>query len=227
MPVDNNGIACGFKILREINPDAKFVEDASQALGSYSEGKPLGSFGDISCFSMATTKIVTMGQGGVCVTDDLDLYRSMVAMKDQGRVAKGDEYPLEGYNFKVTEMQSALGCSQLNKLPERIKHMRHICKIYSDELEMDNPTEELLWRAYAFVPPKRREGIIAKMLNLGVRVQPFSKPVTTMIKSETTVLPASYEFSAKGIYLPSSSTLSDEDIKYVCDSLKKAVKVIR
>lgn len=222
IPVDNNGIALDYELIREKNRSI-IIEDASQALGS---GK-CGTYGDVSCFSMATTKIVCMGQGGVCVTDHPDIYRELVAMKDQGRVDKSDNYPLEGYNFKVTEMQSALGYSQLQKLQDRIERMREIYAIYEDCIGMYNPRDELLWRASIMVPYKRREGIMKKLKELKVGTQAFFKPITTYINLDTDKLPITSEYSRSGIYLPSSSNLSDETVKYVCQSVKDTVRLIQ
>ncbi len=101
------------------------IEDAAEAFYSKYKNKPLGSFGEIGCFSFSPPKIFTTGQGGAIVTNNLKLHKEIVKLKNQGRVGKTDggedTFDSIGYNFKFTNLQSALGISQLKNLNWRKK----------------------------------------------------------------------------------------------------------
>ena len=87
--------------------------------------KFLGTYGDIGCFSFAPNKILTTGQGGMVVTNSKEIYKRLYQLKDQGRskIIQGgeDDYKIVGYNFKFTELQAALGLSQLSEILKRKK----------------------------------------------------------------------------------------------------------
>ena len=114
------------------------VEDAAEALGSRYAGRPLGSFGHAAAFSFAPTKIVTTGQGGVVVTDDPSIARRVRELKDQGRATRGtggaDHHPVAGFNFKLTNVQAAIGLVQLDRLDQRLAHLRTLEDWYAEEL---------------------------------------------------------------------------------------------
>jgi len=219
--VHNNGVYCDVSNIREMYPDSIVIEDASQALGSFHDGKPLGSFGDISVMSLATSKIITMGQGGVVATDNYDTYQTLKALKDQGRVERGGKYMSEGYNFKVTEMQSALGCSQLTKLDDRVEKMKHIYKVYAEYIpDMEHSDETLFWRAFDMIPQELRTNkLVSKLREKGIETQPFYEAFNYMY------YPRSVIYSRSGLYLPSMPNLTDENIEYVCKSIYRGILV--
>ena len=101
----------------------KVIEDAAEALTSKSGSRFLGTFGDAGCFSFAPNKIITTGQGGIIVTKDKKIFDSLKKLKDQGRVGMTtggeDKYSTIGYNFKFTNLQGALGLSQLSNLKKK------------------------------------------------------------------------------------------------------------
>ncbi len=92
------------------------VEDAAQALGASVDGRPAGSFGT-ACFSFYATKNVTTGEGGVVTTDDNEVAAVLRTLRNQGQVGRY-EYERPGYNFRMTEIQAALGVSQMSRLPD-------------------------------------------------------------------------------------------------------------
>ncbi len=110
------------------------IEDATESLGASYKGKPTGRIGDIACFSFNGNKIITTGGGGMIVTDNEAYTRKAKYLTTQ---AKDD--PLEfvhneiGYNYRLTNMQAALGCAQLEKLPEYIEKKRSIADVYASQ----------------------------------------------------------------------------------------------
>src|SRR5262249_17940302 len=108
-------------------------------LGSKMRGQGLGSLGDVGCFSFAANKTITMGQGGVVVTRDPALFARLKELKDQGRPVRGtggaDEHVSLGFNFKLTNLQAAVGLAQLEQLPARLEHQRNLYRVYREALE--------------------------------------------------------------------------------------------
>ncbi len=104
------------------------IEDCAQALGAEYKGRQVGSLSVLSVFSFYATKMITTGEGGMVLTDDVKLYKRIADMRDY------DRKPLTPvkYNCKMTDIQAALGLSQLRKLPRFIQRRRHIASVYDD-----------------------------------------------------------------------------------------------
>ena len=106
-------------------------------LGSKSQGKNLGCFGIAGCFSFAPNKILTTGQGGIVVTNNIKLFKKLKRLKDQGRegptTGGEDKYVSIGYNFKFTNLQSSLALSQIKNINWRMKKLREIYKFLHKE----------------------------------------------------------------------------------------------
>ena len=105
------------------------IEDACQALGASFEGKAVGTFGQMGCFSFDPVKTITCGEGGAVVTDDPDLYNAAVAFADHGHDHIGDDrglegHPMLGYNFRISELNAAVGLAQLRKLDTFLQKQR-------------------------------------------------------------------------------------------------------
>jgi perosamine synthetase len=118
----------------------KVIEDAAEAFGSKdpTSGNFLGTIGDVGIYSFSPNKIVTSGQGGAVVTNSQTVAEICIAMKDQGRPIRGtggaDLHPLEGYNFKVSDVNCAIALGQLVKLQERLQHLRSVYTFYEQGL---------------------------------------------------------------------------------------------
>ena len=113
------------------------IEDSAHALGSQYQDKMCGSLGSISVFSFTPHKIITMGQGGLVLTDDDNIYEYLVDLKTFNRSKdKSDWHDGFGLNFKITDLQSALGLSQFEKINEFIKVKKEMFEIYKSYLEI-------------------------------------------------------------------------------------------
>eukprot|EP00392_Amoebophrya_sp_AT5.2_P015925 g16150.t1 len=112
------------------------LEDAAQSLGVfYNKEKHLGTYGDVATFSFSSPKIISMGQGGLIVTNNDDLADKLRKNKDFGRARPGvEEYEDFGINMKVTDLQATVGLEQMKKLPKRIEKMRAIYETYFEIL---------------------------------------------------------------------------------------------
>ena len=100
----------------------EIIEDAACCLGSKFDGKQVGTCGRVGCFSLAATKIIGCGQGGIVVTNDFDLYQKIVRLKDWGRFEeKGMLHPFVGFNFKFTDIQASIALVQLERLSQLVE----------------------------------------------------------------------------------------------------------
>lgn len=136
VPVHLNGRAADMSALMKLAEKHNFmiVEDACQGLFSKSNGKYLGTIGDLGCFSLGVTKLITTGQGGFVVTSSAALYEKMRAIKTHGVTtdARGLEtYVFPGFNFKFTDFQAAMGIEQISHAVDRIDHVKKIDRRYA------------------------------------------------------------------------------------------------
>lgn len=113
------------------------IEDAAEAIGSQWQGKSAGSMGKFGTFSFHGTKTVTTGEGGVFVTNDDDLYEKILSLSNHGR-ARGQKkqfWPdMVGFKYKMSNIQAAIGCGQLERISELIARKKEIFKLYAEQL---------------------------------------------------------------------------------------------
>lgn len=208
------------------------VEDAAEAFVSRRAGRALGTIGHAGCLSFSPNKSITTGQGGMVLTDDPVLAGRVRELKDQGRPARGtggdDLHPTLGFNFKLTNLQSAVGLAQLDALDERLERQRSIYRRYAERLsgarglvlpgfDLDGG-ETPLWTD-ALV--EHRDALDRHLADRGMGCRRFWLPIHTQAPYRTagTDLPNSVRAAARAIWLPSAFTLSDADVDAVCDAI--------
>jgi len=210
------------------------IEDAAQSLGSRYKGKHLGTFGDVGSFSFSAPKIITTGQGGALVTDNEELYHKILKIKDFGRSRSGVDYhEIMGFNAKFTDLQAVIGIEQMKKLDWRVKRKKEMYRLYKDLLEdaegiefIDTNLEDTSpWFIDILVSGGKevRDKLMSFLDKRGIGTRPFypaihTQPPYSWVKGD--FKNAEY-ISEHGLWLPSSSFLSDEDIKYVCERIKE------
>lgn len=201
------------------------IEDSAQSLGSFYHGKHLGRFGKIGSFSFSAPKIITTGQGGALITDDDELSDKIKKIRDFGRDKSGsDHYLTKGYNFKFSDLQAVVGIEQMKKLPERVERKKEMGKLYDKLLSAINGVE-VIKTDYEDTAPwffdilcDNREDLILYLKEKNIGVRPFYPPLHSEPAYNYTNLsfPVTEEISEKGLWLPSSVLLTDEQIKYIC-----------
>lgn len=115
------------------------IEDAAEAIGSQYHGKSAGSMGKFGTFSFHGTKTLTTGEGGMFVTDDVGLYEKVLTLSSHGRVrGQTKQFWPEtvGYKYKMSNVQAAIGCAQMERIAELIKRKRDILHYYRKRLEV-------------------------------------------------------------------------------------------
>lgn len=236
VPVDVNGRACDYEALEALcrKHDLVLVSDAAEALGSAQNGRMLGSFGQAGCFSFSAAKTVTTGQGGMVATNDTAIYHRLLELKDQGRRATGtggnDLHPVMGYNFKLTNLQAAVGLAQLDRMPGRIAHFQARDLWYRERLEgcpglelppLTNDTGEV--RQWTDVLVRDRDGVEAALKAEGIGCRPFWYPLH---RQDPYALPddefaASIDVSYRGLWLPSAFTLTEDQADRAAQAVRR------
>jgi perosamine synthetase len=202
------------------------IEDSAQSLGCRINGKNLGTFGNIGCFSLSSPKIISTGQGGFCVTDDPSLAKKMRMIKNFGRRESGkDNFEVFGINLKFTDLQAVIGIEQMKKMDYRVKRMREIFDLYYNELkdivEIRAPLNDEWMPWFVDIFTERREELVDFLKKHKISTRPVYGEInkTKMYYNEDVFENSNY-ISKNGLFLPSYITLKNEDIKHICKLIK-------
>jgi perosamine synthetase len=212
------------------------IEDATESLGSTYKVKYTGIFGDLGVFSFNGNKVITTGGGGMVVTDHDELAQKARLLVNQGREAGVKEYSHQeiGYNFRLTNIQAALGLAQMKRLPEFLAvKRRHAC-IYQQKLQdipgirwqSEPAAAESNWWLFSVVVEDEfledKHSMMSRLTSKGIQVRPLFKPIDQQPCYSGYKMPkcevADYLYK-RGINLPNASFLTEEDIKAVCREL--------
>ena len=206
------------------------VEDAAQSLGSFRDGRHLGTLGTCGCLSFSSQKIVTTGQGGAVLTNDEAVFKRMGLLRDFGRREGGsDHYLTVGWNLKFTDLQAAIGVSQMGRLPAIIERKRAIYRRYRDGLSgcagVELPDTDLgsvtPWFVDVVVDAGARRQLIDHLHARGIGSRPMYPPLHAEPAFATGErFPVTEALSARVLWLPSSLTLGDQEIDQVCDGFR-------
>ena len=208
--------------------DIVLIEDSAHALGSSYLNQKCGSLGSLSVFSFTPHKIITMGQGGMVLSDDEKLYQKLIDIKTFNREKdKSDVHKGFGLNFKITDLQSSLGLSQLSKLEEFIKMKKNLHRQYSNNLndkhlKSFNEYETPWFIDFYCISENQREELYLYLKQKNIETR-FSYPSLSsqsyLQNIEKTDLTFSEKVSNNILWLPSSTNLSREDVEYVSSAV--------
>lgn len=236
IPVHVYGHPCGMDAISGIasRHHLLVIEDAAEAHGSRCHGQVVGSFGIAGCFSFHAAKTLTMGEGGIVVTNDEALAQRLRILRDHG-MRKDRRYWHDhvGYNYRLTNFQAALGCAQLERFDAIIARRRHIAQQYRQRLERipglrcqhEAPwADRVLWTQAILIDPSRfgmdRDGVMAALSERGIETRPAFYPVHTMpIYGVTGRFPMAEEVGRHGLTLPTYTSLSDVEIALITDTI--------
>lgn len=209
------------------------IEDAAQSLGSFCRGKHLGRFGEIGSFSFSAPKVITTGQGGALITDNVELADKIKKIRDFGRETGGsDHYLIKGWNFKFSDLQAVVGIEQMKKLPERIQRKKEMGKLYASflkgvsgiELIPTNFEDTAPW--FFDILCENRKELLLYLKENGIGSRIFYPPLHAepAYGYHTLSFPVTEEISRKGLWLPSSVFLTDKQIEYICKTIQDFYK---
>lgn len=202
------------------------IEDAAQSLGCFLNQRHIGTFGVIGCFSLSTPKIISTGQGGFLLTDDPTVYKKMCMMKNFGRKEGGiDDFETFGLNFKFTDIQAVIGIEQMKKLDWRVQRMRQIFDLYYENLKdivtmlpPQNP-EWIPW--FIEIMTDRRDDLMIFLRHHNIQTRKTYPAIhTTAMYDSTNSFPNSSLISQNGLFLPSHTLITDNDIIFVCKIIR-------
>jgi perosamine synthetase len=219
----------------------KVIEDCAEALGTRINGEPVGSFGDAAAFSFFGNKTITTGEGGALAFRDEEAYQRALLLRDHG-MAKNKRYWHEvvGYNYRLTNLQAAIGCAQLEQL-ETFKEIRSRNFALYDQLlmpsgffesqEAPSGHEVVKWLYTICLKADLkvdRDDLMKKLKRVGVDTRPVFYPMHEMPAFEHAIRPEplvhSKSVSYRGLSLPSAVTLKESEIQWVCQQLLELLK---
>jgi perosamine synthetase len=221
----------------------RVIEDAAEAIGQTCYGRPCGSWGDISCFSFYPNKHVTTGEGGMILCDDDELADRCRSLRNLCFIPERRFLHRElGHNFRMSNLQAALGVAQLEKLGETVRKKRRMGAEYREllgglaglelPLHKTEYAENIYW-VFGIVlgdevPTDARE-FSTRLGAAGVGTRPFfwpmhEQPALTgrgLFRGER--YPESERIARRGFYIPSGTALTDEQMEYVASQVASAL----
>jgi dTDP-4-amino-4,6-dideoxygalactose transaminase len=238
IPVDVNGRGADYHALTALcrEKNLALITDSAEALGSKWKGRYLGSFGDAGIFSFSANKTVTTGQGGMIATNDTTMYHRLLELKDQGRRAQGtggdDFHPVMGFNFKLTNLQAAVGLAQMDKLQARLAQAGRRDRWYKEGLAgvpgvkipaNDDAGGEVRQWMDIVVSNSLRQKIIAAFDEKGIGCRAFWFPLHRQepYKAADSEFPNTISISETGIWLPSSFSLSQKEAEETINVIRE------
>lgn len=210
------------------------VEDCAEAFGSYASNRHVGTFGDISTFSFFGNKTITTGEGGMVSSTSLELIEKVRKLKNQG-LSSHREYwhDVVGFNYRMTNLQAAIGVAQLRKAKTILAKKITIFKEYQKELkgflEFQHEAPSTIssrWMVVGLINESKSVQILrAELAERGIETRPVFPLISEMppyLKNRIdTCYPVATVISRRGVNLPSSAQLNTDDVKYISSIVKE------
>lgn len=215
------------------------IEDAAEAHGAEYKGRPVGSFGRAAMFSFTPNKNITTGEGGIVTTNDAELANQLRMLRNHGSRTLY-VYDMVGFNFRMTEMQAALGIEQLKKLPRIIAHKQALAAAYTTRLKKIpgiEPPLALTDRTHTYqmytirvnsqTANLTRDQLHARLAADGIQTRVcfpalHRQPIFAGYAGASVALARSARIAEEILSLPISGKMTEDDVNLVCDSIAKA-----
>ena len=228
------GNLCDMQRLQQIadQHDIALIEDAAEAIGSVYQGRSAGSMGRFGVFSFHGTKTLTTGEGGMFVTDDPKLYEKVLTLSNHGR-GRGETRQFwpetVGFKYKMSNVQAAIGCGQMERIEELVGRKREIFQRYQKELSgrinplvMNVENEGDLnsyWMPTLILPENIKRGsVLAALSDNNIDGRVFFWPLSVVLNNKNHDGNInSYNLYSRGVNLPSYYDMSDSDVSMVSE----------
>jgi len=235
MPVHVYGQSCDMDAIMEIakKHDLKVLEDAAQGFGVFYKGKHLGTIGNLGIISFFADKTITTGEGAVVLTNDEEIYEKLKMLRNQGRPHSGTfVHPALGMNFRMTDLQCAVGVAQVNKFKEierlKLKHYNLYKELLKDQKEIRFIEENDHSNIVPFrtnIRAEKLEKLLDYLEKNGIQTRRFfyplhRQPCYAYLGFKEGDLPVSNKAYEEGLSLPVFCNLKEEQIRYVCKTIK-------
>lgn len=208
------------------------IEDACEAVGNQLDAQPLGSFADLGVFGFYPNKQITTGEGGMVVTDNSELYERIELLKNHGRSMSGDwlDQQQMGWNFRMSELNAALGVSQMQQLTEIKSKRQQVAQWYEQNLGScaniktplltDNEANSA-WFVYVIrVPAKIRDKLAQVLAKKGIQCGKYFAPVHLQpFFAPQPALKVTEKVAHQCLALPFYYDLSESDVEFISDSV--------
>ncbi len=220
----------------------RLIEDSAEALGAEYKGKRAGSLGEVGVFAFYPNKQITTGEGGVLVTDNEGLARVARSMRSQGREDNGEwlDHERLGFNFRMDELSSALGCSQMERIEEILEKRAKVAGMYGEKLaeveEVEVPfiadyVSRMSWFVYVVRLERGidRNRVIKFLREGGIECKPYFTPIhlqpfyRKMFGYKEGDFPVTEDVAGRTIALPFFNNLKEEQVDYVVIKLKEGI----
>lgn len=218
------------------------IEDAAEAVGSVYHGKRAGSMGRFGAFSFHGTKTITTGEGGMFVTNDPDLYEQVLTLSNHGR-ARGQSkqfWPdMVGFKYKMSNIQAAIGCAQIERIESLIDKKRSNFLLYANELSdlplILNPevsdTTNGYWMPTIVLSRKHqqaKETAFSSLFKSNIDARVFFWPLSSTSCPGKKAFDLNYlseEIHLRGMNLPSPFCLTDKEARYISDLVRSSFQI--
>ena len=242
--VDLLGNMPRYKVLKKISKKYNLVliEDAAESIGAKFKGEKAGTFGEVSVFSFNATKLVMSGQGGVLATNNKKIYLKAKNLSNHGidRELNKKYYWTSqlGFNYNITNLQSACAYAQVKRINELIRYKKKIYKLYKKHFKniknvkltsIDKYSDQTFWIVYAVLNKKiNKEKICDKFKKYKIDMRPMfyllsSMPIFNKRNSIKKINPVAKNISQNSLCLPNGYDLNENKIKYIASIFKKVV----
>jgi len=244
------GYPCDMPAILDIAREHKLfvIEDAAHAVGSELDGRMLGAWGDIGCFSFFSNKNMTTGEGGMMTTNNDELAQKLGRLRSHGMTSltwdrhKGHAWSYDvvdlGYNYRIDEIRAAIGLAQLGKVERNNERRRQLCKLYRDALQELAPQVSVPFQKYAgktaahlmliLLPEgKDREEFMGRMKEQGVQTSIHYPPIHTFTAyrddNRIQALPITDNVASREVTLPLYANLTNDDVLTVVKAIHNAL----
>jgi dTDP-4-amino-4,6-dideoxygalactose transaminase len=225
------------------------IEDAAHAVGSELNGRHLGTWGDIGCFSFFSNKNMTTGEGGMMTTDSDDLAQKLNRLRSHGMTSltwdrhKGHAYSYDvvdlGYNYRIDEIRAAIGLAQLSKVERNNERRRSLTQVYRDALQelapqVNVPFQHHLGKTSAHIMPVllpqdiKRQDFIESMKGNGIQTSIHYPPIHTFTSYKDDMvwnLPVTEDVAKREITLPLYPAMSNDDVLVVVSAVQASLNL--
>jgi perosamine synthetase len=209
------------------------IEDAAESHGASIAGRRVGSFGQCGCFSFYGNKVLTTGEGGIVTTDDAAFYERCRSLRDHAMSPGKRYWHLEpGFNFRMTNLQAALGCAQLARISELVAKRQRILEWYTEELEGEEGirlnrrsewAEPVCWMVcleFDGLGETGREELMQGLRQRGVDSRPYFYPTSDMPYFTRADTPVTHSAYSSGINVPTYVDLTRADVESICEAVR-------
>ena len=204
----------------------------AEAHGAEFDGKKVGGLGNVGVFSFYGNKIITSGEGGMLTTDDENLYQRMAFLRDHAMSKTKRYWHTEvGFNYRMTNLQAALGLAQLERIEEILAKKKAIFEWYQDGLKHTKGiriNQQATWaknvywmiclEVYSHTENQRDE-LISLIKSKNIDSRPYFYPVSDMPMYNRSITPITHTIYQRGINLPSYFDITKSQVDYICDEL--------